>query len=120
MICRYYLKLDDDIVWVADGAIEAMLEEKLRGRFLYVSANVINHSSFALVCSYNLTNRSIIIVKYMTSLQKCTKTIIIVNTILMFVFQDSKHNSHLFCRCMHGWESWTATSRVCREHAGRS
>lgn len=52
--CRYYLKLDDDIVWVADGAIEAMLEEKLRGRFLYVSANVINHSSFALVCSQNL------------------------------------------------------------------
>ena len=48
---RYYLKVDDDIVWIADGAIEAMLEEKLRGRLLYLSGNVINHSILALVQS---------------------------------------------------------------------
>jgi len=46
---RYYVKMDDDIVWLADGAIEAMLEEKLRGRFLYLSANIVNHSSLGLV-----------------------------------------------------------------------
>ena len=46
---RYYLKIDDDVVWVGDGAIEAMLEEKLRGRFLIVSANVINHSTLSSV-----------------------------------------------------------------------
>ena len=47
----YYLKVDDDTVWIADGAIEAMLEKKLRGRFLYPSGNVINHSILALVKS---------------------------------------------------------------------
>ena len=41
--------MDDDVVWLADGALEAMLEEKLRGKYLYVSANVINHSSMGLV-----------------------------------------------------------------------
>ncbi len=46
---RFYVKLDDDVVWLADGAIEAMLEEKLRGRFLYLSANIVNHSSLGLV-----------------------------------------------------------------------
>ena len=49
MCRRYYLKLDDDVMWVGEGAIEAMLEEKLRGRFLYLSANVINHSTLVLV-----------------------------------------------------------------------
>lgn len=37
------------MVWVGDGAIEAMLEEKLRGRFLFVSGNIINHSTISLV-----------------------------------------------------------------------
>jgi hypothetical protein len=41
--------MDDDVVWLADGALEAMLEEKLRGKYLYVSGNVINHSSLGLV-----------------------------------------------------------------------
>ena len=49
MVCRYYVKMDDDVVWLADGAIEAMLEEKLRGRYLYLSANIVNHSSLGLV-----------------------------------------------------------------------
>lgn len=41
---RYYIKLDDDIMFIKDGAIEAMLHEKLRNRFWIVSANIINHS----------------------------------------------------------------------------
>ena len=45
----YYLNVDDDIVWIADGAIEAMREEKLCGRLLYLYGNVINHSILALV-----------------------------------------------------------------------
>ena len=41
---RYYIKLDDDIMFIKDGAMEAMLHEKLRNRFWIVSANIINHS----------------------------------------------------------------------------
>ena len=41
---RYYVKLDDDIVYIQQGAVEAMLHEKLRNRFWIVSANIINHS----------------------------------------------------------------------------
>ena len=40
----YYIKLDDDIVYIKEGTIEAMLHEKLRSRFWIISANVINHS----------------------------------------------------------------------------
>lgn len=40
---QLYLKIDDDIVYIKDGAVEAMLEEYLERRFLFVSANVINH-----------------------------------------------------------------------------
>jgi len=41
---RYYIKLDDDIMYIKEGAIEAMLREKLSNRFWIISANVINHS----------------------------------------------------------------------------
>lgn len=47
----YYIKLDDDIMFIRDGAMEAMLAEKLRNRFLFVSANVINHSLLTHVSS---------------------------------------------------------------------
>ncbi len=53
----YYIKLDDDIVFIREGAVDAMLQEKLRGRFWIVSANVINHSGASLVlnpCAVNL------------------------------------------------------------------
>eukprot|EP00884_Botryococcus_braunii_P006949 jgi/Botrbrau1/16255/Bobra.0066s0040.1 len=38
-----YIKIDDDIVFIQDGAIEALVEAKLRSRFLFLSANVVNH-----------------------------------------------------------------------------
>lgn len=41
---KYYIKLDDDIMYIQPGAIAAMLYEKLRNRFWIISANVINHS----------------------------------------------------------------------------
>ncbi|KAL7747085.1 hypothetical protein RI367_007581 [Sorochytrium milnesiophthora] len=56
---RYYVKIDDDTVWIEDGTIEAMLEEKLRDRYLFVSANVINHP---LLSSYQ--HRMGMIVEY--------------------------------------------------------
>ncbi|KAL3156535.1 hypothetical protein ABBQ38_000830 [Trebouxia sp. C0009 RCD-2024] len=40
---RYYIKLDDDIMYIGQHAFEAMLYEKLQGRFMFVSANVVNH-----------------------------------------------------------------------------
>lgn len=40
----YYVKLDDDTMYVGERAIDMMLHEKLRDRFFIVSANVINHS----------------------------------------------------------------------------
>jgi hypothetical protein len=33
----------DDAALVQDGAIEAIVQEKLYGRYLFVSANVVNH-----------------------------------------------------------------------------
>lgn len=41
----YYFKVDDDVMFIEQHAIEQMLHEKLKGRFLIVSANVINHTS---------------------------------------------------------------------------
>ncbi len=40
---RYYIKFDDDIMYIRRGTIEAMLHEKLQKRYWMVSANVINH-----------------------------------------------------------------------------
>ncbi|CAL8463666.1 g3200 [Coccomyxa elongata] len=44
-----YVKIDDDIVFIQDGAIEMVVEEKLRGRYLFVSANVVNHPLLSYV-----------------------------------------------------------------------
>jgi len=44
-----YVKIDDDIVYIADGAIAELVREKLRGRFLFVSANVVNHGILSAV-----------------------------------------------------------------------
>jgi hypothetical protein len=38
-----YIKIDDDVVYIAEGAIAELAREKLRNRFLFVSANVVNH-----------------------------------------------------------------------------
>ncbi|MCJ1425791.1 hypothetical protein MMC29_003691 [Sticta canariensis] len=38
-----YVKIDDDVVFIKDGAIEEMLDEHFKRRFLFVSANVVNH-----------------------------------------------------------------------------
>ncbi|KAI9218468.1 hypothetical protein BC828DRAFT_350410 [Blastocladiella britannica] len=46
---RLMFKIDDDVVFIEDGAFEAMLEEKLRNRFLFVSANVVNHPVLSTV-----------------------------------------------------------------------
>lgn len=45
----YYIKIDDDVTYIADGAIAEMVREKRRGRFLFVSANVINHGILSAV-----------------------------------------------------------------------
>eukprot|EP00397_Hematodinium_sp_SG-2012_P039057 GEMP01042583.1.p1 GENE.GEMP01042583.1~~GEMP01042583.1.p1 ORF type:complete len:181 (+),score=30.48 GEMP01042583.1:73-615(+) len=45
----YYLKIDDDILYIAPGAIANLVREKKRNRFLFVSANVINHGILAAV-----------------------------------------------------------------------
>ena len=45
---RFYVKFDDDIMYIKDGAIDDMLHEKLKQRFWIVSANVINHSGLHL------------------------------------------------------------------------
>ena len=37
------------IICLQDGAIEAVVEEKLRGRYLFVSANVVNHPLLSYV-----------------------------------------------------------------------
>lgn len=42
-----YFKIDDDIVYIRDGTFEEMLAEKLRDRYLFLSANVINHPILA-------------------------------------------------------------------------
>ena len=53
---KYYVKLDDDSMYVGPHAIDMMLHEKLRDRFFIVSANVINHSgesvSSTLLCCF--------------------------------------------------------------------
>uniref|UniRef100_A0A7S4R648 Uncharacterized protein n=1 Tax=Alexandrium monilatum TaxID=311494 RepID=A0A7S4R648_9DINO len=52
-ICRdpdtVYIKIDDDIVYIADEAIPAMVRERLRGRCGVVSANVVNHAILSAV-----------------------------------------------------------------------
>lgn len=40
---RFYVKLDDDIMYIQDSAVDVMLHEKLKNQFWIVSANVINH-----------------------------------------------------------------------------
>lgn len=45
----YYIKIDDDVTYIAPGAIAEMIREKRRGRFLFVSANVINHGILSAV-----------------------------------------------------------------------
>ncbi len=41
-----FLKIE---IVVQDGAIEALVEEKLRGRYLFVSANIVNHPLLSYV-----------------------------------------------------------------------
>ncbi|CAD7941906.1 unnamed protein product [Amoebophrya sp. A120] len=45
----YYVKIDDDVVFINDGAIPELIREKRRDRFLFVSANVINHGIVSAV-----------------------------------------------------------------------
>uniref|UniRef100_A0A7S1S656 Uncharacterized protein n=1 Tax=Alexandrium catenella TaxID=2925 RepID=A0A7S1S656_ALECA len=44
-----YIKIDDDIVYIADAAIPAMVRERRRGRCGIVSANVVNHAILSAV-----------------------------------------------------------------------
>eukprot|EP00435_Cladocopium_sp_Y103_P065653 s978_g27.t1 len=44
-----YLKIDDDMVYLADEAIPEMVRERLRNRCGLVSANVINHAILSAV-----------------------------------------------------------------------
>ncbi|CAE8723368.1 unnamed protein product, partial [Polarella glacialis] len=44
-----YVKIDDDMVYLSDEAIPAMVREKLRGRCGMVSANVVNHAILSAV-----------------------------------------------------------------------
>jgi len=47
---QYYFKIDDDIVYIHEGALEHMLEAKIQNPdVLFVSANVINHPVLASV-----------------------------------------------------------------------
>lgn len=48
----YYVKLDDDTMYIGEQAIDMMLHEKLRDRFFIVSANVINHSGIHSLVQY--------------------------------------------------------------------
>ena len=48
---RFYVKFDDDIMFIKDSAIDDMLHEKLKKRFWIISANVINHSGQPPFCS---------------------------------------------------------------------
>jgi len=45
----YYIKIDDDVTYIAAGAIASLIREKRRGRFLFVSANVVNHGILSAV-----------------------------------------------------------------------
>ena len=49
----YYVKLDDDTMYIGEHAIDMMLHEKLRDRFFIVSANVINHSGTFCLLQHN-------------------------------------------------------------------
>lgn len=43
---RYYVKIDDDLLYIHPGTIESMLETKLsQPDALFISANVVNHPS---------------------------------------------------------------------------
>ncbi|CAE7749842.1 unnamed protein product [Symbiodinium pilosum] len=44
-----YLKVDDDIVFLAKHALAEMVREKLRRRCMFVSANVVNHAILSAV-----------------------------------------------------------------------
>ncbi|CAE7401055.1 unnamed protein product [Symbiodinium natans] len=44
-----YLKVDDDIVFLARHALAEMVREKLRRRCMFVSANVVNHAILSAV-----------------------------------------------------------------------
>merc|ERR1719473_698179 len=44
-----YIKIDDDILYISDGAIPELVREKRRGRFLFVSANVVNHGIMSAI-----------------------------------------------------------------------
>ena len=54
----YYVKLDDDTMYVGEQAIDMMLHEKLRDRFFIVSANVINHSGIHWLMQYLMPCRA--------------------------------------------------------------
>jgi len=45
----YYIKVDDDIQYIAPGAIAELVREKKRNRFLFISGNVINHGVISSV-----------------------------------------------------------------------
>ena len=51
---HYFVKFDDDIMYIKDKAIDAMLHAKLMNHFWIVSANVINHARklFPLILCY--------------------------------------------------------------------
>ena len=49
----YYIKLDDDIMYIKPHSFEAMLYEKLQGRFMFISANVINHAGTSVMVYYD-------------------------------------------------------------------
>lgn len=49
---KYYIKLDDDIMFIRKGSFEAMLQEKQKDRFWLVSANVVNHPSEQLLSTH--------------------------------------------------------------------
>lgn len=44
-----YVKIDDDIVYIADEAIPEMVRERLRDRCSIVSANVVNHAVLSAI-----------------------------------------------------------------------
>ncbi len=46
---QLFIKIDDDILFIRKGALEAMLTEYLTQKWLIVSANVINHPLLSFV-----------------------------------------------------------------------
>lgn len=59
---RYYVKIDDDVLYIHPNAIQSMLEAKLfNSDAIFITANVINHPNFAklhlhLRAVLNITN----------------------------------------------------------------